>query len=495
MTITLKRALLSCSDKTGLKELAQALSDTGTELFASGGTFQILNEAKIPVKEATQLSRNPEAFSGRMKTLSFHIFGGILARRNDPKDALEMKRLEIPAIDAVIVNFYPFEKHGDIENIDIGGPALVRAAAKNSPDVLCVTDPSQYASIISDLKSLGGVSKKTSESCAKRAWSRVSEYDQSIEAVFGEESPLRYGENPHQKAWLKVDPNSPIDWHKPLTANPLSYNNILDVSAAYPLARELKAQFPDYAHTVIVKHGNPCGVASILKSSSDDALLKSLQMAWKSDETSAFGGVLVFTENLTPSVLSFLSERFIEVVAAPKLQTAPSTRKGLKAVSIEHWDAPSENKVIRVSIPGGELLQTQDQGLSPLETQHPNPLVAFGILVTRTLKSNAIGIFTKPDAHSLWLVGAGQGQPNRIDSLKTLAIARAQKVLGRQELTDCVLVSDAFFPFRDSIDEAAKVKIPLIVQPGGSIRDSEVIEAAQSQGIELVLTGMRHFRH
>jgi phosphoribosylaminoimidazolecarboxamide formyltransferase/IMP cyclohydrolase len=504
MTITLKRALLSCSDKTGLTELAKALHDSGTELFASGRTFQVLNEAKIPVKEATQLSRNPETFAGRVKTLSFHIFGGILARRNDPKDEAEMKRLEIPAIDAVIVNFYPFEKQADIENIDIGGPALVRAAAKNAPHVLCVTDPSQYLTIISDLKNLGGVSEKTSMDCARRAWSRISQYDQSIDEVFGETktTALRYGENPHQKAWIKVDSNSPIQWSNPLTLNSLSYNNILDVSAAYSLARELKLQFPEYTHTVIVKHGNPCGVASILKSSRNESLLESLELAWKSDPISAFGGVLVFTEPLSSSVLSFLSERFVEVLAAPDLtseslafQEFSKKRKGLKAVSISHWDALADHQTLRVSIPGGELIQTSDQGLNIKETIHKNPLVAFGILVTRALKSNAIGIFNRPDSDSLWLVGAGQGQPNRIDSLKTLAIDRAQKVLGRTELTDCLLVSDAFFPFRDSIDEAAQVKIPIIVQPGGSIRDAEVIGAAESHGIELVLTGVRHFRH
>lgn len=513
----MKRALLSCSDKTGLEELAHTLAAKGVELFASGQTREGLLKAGLDVKPVEQLSGSPEAFQGRMKTLSFPIFGGILARRGDAKDDADLTKLGIKNIDVVVVNFYPFEKakpeaprQERIELIDIGGPALVRAAAKNAPDVLVLTDPSQYAQVITELKTEGTVSKQTNLACAARAWTRIKEYDQAIDAVFGEaasELPteLRYGENPHQKAWVTVDADAPIAWNKNLTPQALSYNNILDCSAAYSLLRDLKKTWPKHAHVVIVKHNNPCGVASV-ELDQPQALKKALELAWEGDPVSAFGGVLAFSEPMSLEIATFFESRFVELIAAPGLKAkSPELdllllkRKNIKAVNIEHFETTTDTQT--VTIPGGKLVQQIDQNLNETltaKTSHEwtpkdRDLGQFGILVTRSLKSNAITLVRSID-NGFQLVGAGQGQPNRIDAIKTLAIPRARAVT-QNKIEDCILISDAFFPFTDSIDVIAAEGIKKIIQPGGSIKDPQVIEAAQAKNIQMAFTNTRHFRH
>ena len=513
----IKRALLSCSDKSGLENLAKAFSAKGIEMYASGQTREQLLKAGIDVKPVEQLSNSPEAFQGRMKTLSFPIFGGILARRGDAKDEADLNKLNIKTIDAVVVNFYPFEQAKPdappserIELIDIGGPALVRAAAKNSPHTLVLTDPSQYPKVIAELNQDGQVSTQTAALCAARAWTRIREYDEAIDAVFGEtkqtlSKPLRYGENPHQKAWVKVESDSPIRWDQNLTQQELSYNNILDCSSAFLLLRDLKKTWPNRAHVVIVKHNNPCGVASV-ELSQANPLKKALELAWEGDPVSAFGGVLAFSEPLTMDVARFFEQRFVELIAAPGLkEKSPELellllkRKNIKAVAIEHFDL--KQSVQTVTIPGGTLIQELDQNLSETltpKTTHEwtvqdQELGQFGILVTRALKSNAITLVRHVQA-GFQLVGAGQGQPNRIDAIQTLAIPRARAVTANQ-IEDCILVSDAFFPFTDSIDVIAKEGIKKIIQPGGSIKDQQVTQAAQNKNIQLAFTGVRHFRH
>ena len=514
MSLKIRRALLSVSDKSQLIELAHAMHMVGTELFASGGTYKALQEAKIPAKLAEELAETPEAFQGRMKTLSFKIFSGLLARRSDPKDRADWEKLNIKLLDAVVVNFYPFDKNLDknlsrvemTELIDIGGPALVRAAAKNSPDVLVLTDPAQYAEIISQLNSHGEVDEGTTLKASAQAWDRVAEYDLSVQSVYGAGTKsLRYGENPHQKASLKINANSPLDWDRPLTSTELSYNNIVDLSSAYFLARDLKAAFPERTSVVIVKHNNPCGVASVAKTS-PKAQLRALEKAWQCDPISAFGGVLIFTDEIDQEVLSYFGNRFVELLSAPHLESADLKdiliqRKNLKAVAVRHWD--TEANQMRMSVAGGTLTQSLDQQLQePLkgvtEAAWPsqwNELAHFGIYCNKTLKSNSVCLVREDQDQDYCMVGAGQGQPNRVEAMGKLAIPRAQLVTGQSELKDCILVSDAFFPFRDSVDVAATAGIRYIVQPGGSIKDMSIIAACNEHKIAMAFTGFRHFRH
>lgn len=526
--LKIRRALLSVSDKTDLVELGQALHGAGAELVATGRTATLLREAGLPVIPIENVSGSPEAFQGRMKTLSFPVCGGILYRRGDESDEKDLVRLSVPPIDCVVVNFYPFERAAArnditqsqlIEEVDIGGPTLVRAAAKNAPDVVVLVDPTQYIGVIRELSQSGGVAHETAHACAARAWQRVAEYDHAIARVLGEgrQIALRYGENPHQKAVLECGLDSPIAWplteEQRLTPSELSYNNILDLSAAYSLASDLVRLKPDFSSVVIVKHNNPCGVASVPRAWPQAQKIAALR-AWEGDPTSAFGGVLIFTDALEEETSDWIAERFVEGIAAPGLtanQVQPilAKRKKLKAVAIRRWDeAPVETTVF---IPGGILRQEADQGCheelrSVTQTPWPKELESvarFGIAVSRSLKSNAIAIVrcvpNGPEGRELGfqLVGAGQGQPNRVDALKVLAIPRAQAVLRETggTLRDCVLVSDAFFPFRDSVDAAHAAGIRWIVQPGGSLKDEESIAACDEHGMAMAFTGIRHFKH
>lgn len=528
MGIKIGRALLSVSDKTGLVELATALVRHGAELVATGRTAGLLMEAGFQVVPVEQLSGSPEVFQGRMKTLSFQIFSGILFRRGDEKDERDAQRLRVKPIDCVVVNFYPFEatvkqKPGQtaewIENIDIGGPSLVRAAAKNAESVLILSDPTDYASVLKDLEASDEVQSVTAQQCASRAWDRVAEYDHAIASIFGsapvKSLPLRYGENPHQKALMRIEANSPIAWDRKLTDAELSYNNILDVSAAYSLCGDLIQLNPGMTHVVIVKHNGPCGVASWRRGES--AQLRALEKAWEGDPTSAFGGVLIFSDPIADETAGWLASRFVELVAAPGLTEASSAllmlrakRKNLKAVLIVRFGENPDQ--VEVRVPGGRLLQDEDRALDEVLrpvtaeafSESENHLARFGISVCRALKSNAVALVRElvtedGGAIGFQLVGTGQGQPNRVVALKSLAIPRAIEVLGRSDekfpLSDCLLVSDAFFPFRDTVDAAAAFGIRKIVQPGGSARDSESIEACNQNGIAMAFTGVRHFRH
>ena len=274
-----RRALFSCSDKTGIVELAKELSASGCEIVATGNTAKVLETGGLKVVQVETLTGLPESFQGRMKTLSFHICAGILYRRGDASDERDFKELKIPAIDVVVVNFYPFEKtleklggavgYGPselIEQIDIGGPTLVRAASKNAESVLVLTEPSQYEQVIRELKDSKAISRETMQAAAKNSWDHVAHYDVAISDALGSaKNALRYGENPHQKAWVSVSDDSPIEWNAKLTATEISYNNILDTSHAYELMNELVQEFPGYTGVVIVKHNNPCGVSLIKK--------------------------------------------------------------------------------------------------------------------------------------------------------------------------------------------------------------------------------------
>lgn len=519
--ITLRRALFSVSDKTGIVELAQAMVATGTEIVATGNTARVLIEAGIQVIPIEVISGSPEAFQGRMKTLSFPVCSGILYRRGDASDEADLQKLKIKPIDAVVVNFYPFEAAVAsgasaselIEKIDIGGPTLVRSAAKNSEHVLVLCDSTQYSQVIEELKESRAVSSETSSKCAALAWKRVFEYDEAILAAqeFGTsvaQLKLRYGENPHQSGKLLIDSESPIAWQNRLTPSELSYNNITDLSAAYSLASDLEHTWPKSQAVVIVKHGNACGVAV-----GETSQLKILQAAWACDPVSAFGGVLIFTRKLDKDTAAWLAEHFVELVAAPELEAGEGTpltfmltkRKNLKAVKINGFGGvPS---LTRVRVPGGWLEQTADLNTGEILKsvtkkswpQSKERLGQFGIFVARSMKSNAVVLVREHDG-LLQLLGAGQGQPNRIEALKRLAIPRAHEMLNTEgssfsELNEAVFVSDAFFPFRDTVDEAALAGIRYIIQPGGSMKDAESIKACDEHGVSMAFTGFRHFRH
>ena len=493
-----KRALLSVSDKTGLQELGRALHRAGVECLATGGTALALREAGVPVVEVQKISGDPEAFGGRLKTLSYRISGGILFRRGHAEDARERERLGIEPIDLVVVNFYPFESEPTIEKIDIGGPTLVRAAAKNAPHVLVATDPAQYPEIAAALDR-GGWDDALSWKCVARAWERVSAYDSAIARVYGERKSvkLRYGENPHQSAELEARTDSPIDWLKPLTPNALSYNNILDVSSAYDLLSELFLRDPKNHAAVIVKHGNPCGAVAGASTQED-----ALRLAWEGDPVSAFGGVILLSHPFTDAARTFLEPKFIELIAAPGLTTQalgdwPKARKKLKALRIERFERPWSE--FQATIVGGTLRQSADFGereewrqVSGAQVPAPERLLAFGSSVVRSLRSNAIAL-VRETSTGLQLIGAGQGQPNRVDAIEKLALPRARAVVG--DLARCLLVSDAFFPFPDSIEVAEAAGIRQIAQPGGSVQDPQVIARAEELGVRMWFSGKRHFRH
>ena len=523
--LKIRRALLTVSDKEGVVELAKALKFAGAELVATGRTAQVLREAGLEITPIEQISGSPEAFQGRMKTLSFPVCSGILSRRGDERDENDLKELKISPIDCVVVNFYPFEKAASekrerktlIEEVDIGGPTLVRAAAKNSPDVLVLTSPQQYSAVIEELYQCQRVQKEKVQACAAAAWERILDYDSAITRELGTrgKKTLRYGENPHQKGVLEFDPTGPICWGESLTSEELSYNNILDLSSAYALASDLVQLNSDSTGVVIVKHNNPCGVALVPKSHPGAQKL-ALIRAWEGDPVSAFGGVLVFTDPIEDDGATWLSQHFVELVAAPSLTREHSglkilsaKRKKLKAVPIDRFhEVPRESRVV---VPGGVLVQTTDLGVeetlrsvSAVEFPAEKHLLArFGISICRALKSNAITLvreLTLPEEGNLkllQLVGAGQGQPNRVEALKSLAIPRAQSVLRASggAISDCVMVSDAFFPFRDTVDVAHSAGLRYIVQPGGSLKDSESIAACREHQIAMAFTGVRHFKH
>ncbi len=501
------------------------MAKSGTEIVATGRTAEVLKQGGLSIIPIEKVSGSPEAFQGRMKTLSFPVCSGILYRRGDALDEKDLKTLSIQAIDCVVVNFYPFEKAAEkkdisqkelIDEIDIGGPTLVRAAAKNSPEVLVLTDPAQYPEVISQLNQSGSVAHEIVNTCAQEAWEKILAYDQAIANRLGKKKSLslRYGENPHQSATLVFDENSPIAWPKSqdeaLTGAELSYNNIWDLSSAYALASDLHLMGKDHQGVVIVKHNNPCGVSLVPPTVGASAQLLALKQAWEGDPVSAFGGVLAFTHPIQDETAQWLSERFVELVAAPglarestALKILVARRKNLKAVAIRRLGEMPKTSTL--SIPGGQLIQTTDVGLdeqfkSVTEKQwtaDKTPLARFGIAVTRALKSNAIALVRTTAQGSFQLVGAGQGQPNRIEALEKLAIPRAKECLKTTggSLADCVMISDAFFPFRDTVDTAAQAGIRWIVQPGGSIKDAESVQACNEAGVAMVFTGTRHFKH
>ena len=522
---TIKRALLSVSDKTGLLPFAKALSELGIELISTGGTATTLRAAGLNVMDVSEVTGFPEIMDGRVKTLHPKIHGGLLNIRANAEHELAKSSNGIENIDLLVVNLYPFEAtiakgaqwDEAIENIDVGGPAMIRAAAKNHDDVTVVVDPSDYELIIAELQQNSAATLlSTRKKLAAKAFARTATYDSAIANWFGgqlsETTPdyfsvagklhqsLRYGENPHQHAavYKTNDGRTGIVDAEQIQGKELSYNNINDADAALEMIREFDGA--DQAACVIVKHANPCGVA--LGATPVEAYRKALAC----DSTSAFGGILAFNRKLDGKTAEEISKLFTEVIIAPSADDDArrilSAKKNLRLLLLADLASPSPKATLVKSISGGLLVQSSDSisdmELKVVSKRQPSPQemadLLFAFKVAKHVKSNAI-VF----AQNGTTVGIGAGQMSRIDSTH-IAVRKsldAATVLGLKTplVKGAVLASDAFFPFADGIEAAAEAGATAIIQPGGAMRDDEVIKAADAAGLAMVFTGVRHFRH
>ncbi|MEE9397297.1 MAG: bifunctional phosphoribosylaminoimidazolecarboxamide formyltransferase/IMP cyclohydrolase [Methylococcales bacterium] len=519
MTIQIKRALVSVSDKSGIIEFCQGLNTLGIEILSTGGTAKLLAENNLPVIEVSDYTGFPEMMDGRLKTLHPRIHGGILGRRGIDDES--MAEQGINPIDLVIVNLYPFEQTiakpdcnlaTAIENIDIGGPTMVRAAAKNNASVGIVVESEDYHSILDELReNAGSLSSETRFMLATKAFTHTASYDSAIAAYleksldselpdiltlsFRQRQPMRYGENPHQKAAFYVESSPPegtISTAQQLQGKALSYNNIADTDAAL----ECVKSFSDGPACVIVKHANPCGVARA------NSLLGAYDKAYATDPTSAFGGIIAFNRPLDSETAKAIIERqFVEVIIAPGIepetQQIVSAKKNVRLLDSGQWIDSTTQQLDFKRVAGGLLAQESDIGtigrddVQVVSKRQPTEEELIDLLfswkIVKFVKSNAI-VYCK----KLQTIGIGAGQMSRVYSARIAAIKAADEGL---IVKGSVMASDAFFPFRDGIDSAAESGITAVIQPGGSIRDNEIIAAADENNMAMVFTGMRHFRH
>lgn len=518
--VKIARALISVSDKTGIVDFARALSAQGVQLLSTGGTYQLLRREQIAVTEVSEHTGFPEMMDGRVKTLHPKIHGGILARRGQDDDVMQAHGIN--AIDLVVVNLYPFAAtvakadctlEDAIENIDIGGPTMVRAAAKNHAHVGIVVNPNAYGALLQEIKTSGGLSEATRFNLAIAAFEHTAAYDGAIANYFGQRvSPgvagfprtfnsqfvkaqdLRYGENPHQQAAFYVEANAQdasVATAVQLQGKELSFNNLADTDAALETVKLF-----DKPACVIVKHANPCGVAEA------ENLLDAYQLAYSTDPESAFGGIIAFNRELDAvTAEAIVNQQFVEVIIAPSVTAEASaivsTKKNVRLLASGSWQHALSPGLDYKRVNGGLLVQSRDTGLITLSDlkivtqKQPTPAqledLLFAWKVAKMVKSNAI-IY----ASGLRTIGVGAGQMSRVNSARIAAIKAEHAGL---TVTGSVMASDAFFPFRDGIDQAAANGIAAVIQPGGSMRDQEVIDAANAHGLAMVFTGMRHFRH
>lgn len=503
-----RRALLSTSDKSGLVEFAMALAALDVELMATGGTAEVLANAGLAVVRVEDVTRFPEILDGRVKTLHPAVFAGILARPT-PMHESELASLGLEPIDLVAVNLYPFEQRDRaaptedaLELIDIGGVALLRAAAKNWERVAAVSDPNQYRDALTELQGSGGISRENRRRLAQAAFERTAAYDAAIAAFFGgpeafpdrltltylKRMDLRYGENPHQRGTLYVqddDRLGTVAAARQLQGKELSFNNLVDLDAAWGLVQEF-----DRPAAAIIKHAGPCGAAV------GETVLEAYTAARVCDPVSAFGGVVALNREIDEQTARAITQIFTEVVIAPVVTLEAREVFGRKPnlrVLEAGWEKPRPSRELR-SISGGMLVQDVDTGdldeaslrvVTPRAPTHQEmDDLRFAWKVVKWVKSNAI-VLAKNGA----TVGIGAGQPNRVGSVELAVKGAGERARG------AVLASDAFFPFRDGLDTAARAGVTAIIQPGGSVRDEEVIAAAAEHGIAMVFTGIRHFRH
>ena len=513
MTIT--RALLSVSDKSGLVELATALSSLGVELVSTGGTAAALKAAGLPVKDVSELTGFPEIMDGRVKTLHPKVHGGLLNVRGNAAHQKAKHENDISDIDLLVVNLYPFEEtvakgagfDETIENIDVGGPAMIRAAAKNHQSVTVLVDPADYKLVIAELKAGTTTSLALRKKLAAKAFARTAAYDAAIASWFntqnGEQTPdyftvggkllqsLRYGENPHQGAALykTSDKRSGIADAAQVQGKELSYNNINDADSALEALREF-----EQPACVIVKHANPCGIAI------GATILEAYSKALACDTISAFGGIIAFNRKLDGATAVEISKLFTEVIIAPEADESAlqilAQKKNLRLLLLKDIQTSIASSMMVKTIAGAMLVQSADtvsideKSLRVVSKRQPSSQemddLRFAFRVAKHVKSNAI-VFVKDGATT----GIGAGQMSRIDSTR-IAVRKSADAAG---VAGSVLASDAFFPFADGIEAAAAAGATAIIQPGGSLKDDEVIKAADAAGLAMVFTGIRHFKH
>ena len=511
----IKRALISVSDKTGITEFAKGLSLLNIEILSTGGTAKLLRDNNIPVTEVSDFTGYPEMMAGRVKTLNPKIHGGILARRGIDEEV--MSQNEIKPIDLVVVNLYPFQKtiqnpkcteEEAIENIDIGGPAMLRSSAKNHISVTVIVDSSDYQLILDAINSNGDTTLEMRKSLALKTFEHTAQYDGAIANYLGRMSDgfsntlnlqfiksqtMRYGENPHQNAafYRELDQDqASVSSSKQIQGKPLSFNNLADADAALECVRDFERP-----SCVIIKHANPCGVAT------RENIYQAYQSAYLTDPTSAFGGIIAFNRELDKETAkSIINQQFVEVIIAPKITNSARSvllqKENIRVLECGDLEKAQQSFDYK-KISGGLLIQDKDltllnssdmkcvSSISPTESQMNDLLFAWK--VAKYVKSNAI-VYAKDQM----TIGVGAGQMSRVYSAKIASIKAADENL---EVKGSVMASDAFFPFRDGIDAAAQVGITAIIHPGGSMRDEEVISAANEHGIAMVFTGMRHFKH
>jgi phosphoribosylaminoimidazolecarboxamide formyltransferase/IMP cyclohydrolase len=519
---TIKQALISVSDKSGVLEFAQGLQQLGVKILSTGGTAKLLADHGVPVTEVADYTGFPEMLDGRVKTLQPKVHAGILARRDLPEHVATLAQHSIPTIDLVVVNLYPFSATvakadctlaDAIENIDIGGPTMVRAAAKNHAHVAIVTDPADYADVLAELQTgNGAIGDATRFNLAKKAFSHTAAYDSAISNYltaihadgsksdypaqinfnFAKVQDMRYGENPHQSAAFYRDlarvPGGIADYTQ-LQGKELSYNNIGDAAAAWELVKTF-----EQAACVIVKHANPCGVAVA------GTALDAYKLAYATDTTSAFGGIIAFNRELDEATAAqIVANQFVEVIIAPAATDAAlrvtAAKQNVRVLAVPLSAAHNRHDIKRVG--GGLLVQTPDTlnvqaaQLKIVSKRQPTAEqmqdLLFAWRVAKYVKSNAI-VFCKNGQ----TLGVGAGQMSRVDSTRIASIKAQNAGLS---LAGSVVASDAFFPFRDGIDVLAQAGAVAVIQPGGSMRDEEVIAAADEHGLAMVFTGYRHFRH
>ncbi len=518
-----RRALLSVSRKDGIVALARGLAERGFELVSTGGTARELREGGLDVTPVSDVTGFPEILDGRVKTLHPRIHAGLLARRDVPEHLETLERESIAPIDVVVVNLYPFEATVEsgastadaIENIDIGGPSMLRAAAKNFADVSIVVDPSDYAALLTQLDGETGVALSFRLALARKAYHHTARYDQSIAAYldrvevedgrivesaaellpqrlglsFDRVRTLRYGENPHQEAAVYAVPGgaASVATAQPLQGKALSYNNLLDLDAAWGLVRDIGR-----CACAIIKHTNASGVGI------GTTPLEALERAWECDPVSAFGSIVAFNRPLDEAAAKQVADVFVECVIAPTIEPAArealGRKKGLRVIELAAGATAADASPVVRSIDGGLLAQERDEvrwdrGEARVATARaPSDeewrALEFAWSVVKHVKSNAIVYATERQT-----VGIGAGQMSRVDAAR---FAREKAVL---DLSGCVAASDAFFPFRDGLDVIAAAGVTAVIQPGGSVRDEEVVAAADEHGMAMVLTGIRHFRH
>ncbi|HEY2108556.1 MAG TPA: bifunctional phosphoribosylaminoimidazolecarboxamide formyltransferase/IMP cyclohydrolase [Candidatus Acidoferrales bacterium] len=521
-----KRALISVFDKTGIVEFARELSGLGIEIVSTGGTAKLLRDEGIPVRDVAEMTGWPEMLGGRVKTLHPKVHGGILYQRGKAEDRKQVEEHGIGAIDLVVVNLYPFSATAGkpgvtaadlIENIDIGGPAMVRSASKNFQSVGVVTDPGDYGVVAAELREKRELSVATRLMLAREAYARTARYDgeiatelerlsvengevrigkletlpERIHIALERRQTMRYGENPHQSAALYIPAGKPVAGlagAKQLQGKELSYNNLVDLDSAWALARELAR-----AGVAIVKHNNPCGAAE--QDSLRDAYLKALEC----DPVSAFGGVMAFNRAIDAATAEEVAKLFVECIVAPGFEAGAleklAAKKNLRLLEMPVTEAPEQLEIKRIS--GGVLVQDPDRhelrpsDLKVMTERVPSDseirALLFGWKVCKHVKSNAI-VFAREGE----TVGIGAGQMSRVDSVKIAVIKAGTAGLS---LKGSVVASDAFFPFPDGVEEAGKAGAVAVIQPGGSMRDADVIAAANKLGMAMVFSGVRHFRH